>query len=118
MWVYIIGILLFAIASAVLYAWGLNKANTQDAELMESLFIKGASKVRKHLKHSGVITLKEIEQEVTGIKASLFYSRKRVAVTNSREFAKKLVEYMQGQNQIEPGEAGGRKGYVLKQRPE
>ncbi len=118
MWVYIVGILLFAIASAFLYAWGLNKASTQESDLMESLFIKGASRVKKHLKKSGVITQKEIEQEVTGIKATLFYSRKRVAVTNPKEFAKKLAEYMQNQNVIEPGEAGGRKGYVLKKRPE
>ena len=46
----IMGIILFAIATMVIYGWGLVKQKNQSSDLMSMLFSKGNAKVKKYLK--------------------------------------------------------------------
>ena len=46
----VIGIILFAIATMIIYGWGLVKQKNQSSDLMNMLFSKGNSKVKKYLK--------------------------------------------------------------------
>lgn len=51
---YIIYILLFAVLGAVLYAWGLKKAQNQSVELAKMLYAKCAKVVKKELKRKNI----------------------------------------------------------------
>lgn len=46
----VIGIILFAIATMIIYGWGLVKQKNQSSDLMNMLFSKGNSKVKKIFK--------------------------------------------------------------------
>ena len=52
----VLGILLFAVATAVLYVWGLKKSMTQEADLERILLNKCAGTVVKYLRKHGSIT--------------------------------------------------------------
>ncbi len=96
----IIGILLFALATCILYIWGLKKSVKQSETLKEMLFNKGASKVLNYLKKNETISRKQIQTLVSNIKASEFYSKKTVAVQNEVEFTSALIDFMLDKNLI------------------
>ena len=52
----IIGVLLFAIATATLYVIGTQKKIHEDERLMDMLFNNGTMRVRKYLKQNDTIT--------------------------------------------------------------
>lgn len=89
-----IGLLLFAVAAAVLYVWGLKKQRTQQEELMNMLLNNASLKVVKYLKENEKITKNEMAKLVAGVKASEFYSKKKAVVVNEREFTSSLVDFM------------------------
>ena len=88
----VLGILLFALATAVLYVWGLRKSMTQEADLERILLNKCAGTVVKYLRKHGKITQKEIP---------MFWSKNRIRVQDPAAFAPKLVGYMLEQQLLE-----------------
>ncbi len=110
----IIGILLFALATAIIYAWGLKKSGTQQKDLLQILYSKGASKVIKKLKIQEYITRSEIEHEVLGVTASEFYSRRKAVVTDKKEFTRTLIEFMMSKNLITEVVESNKRVYILK----
>ena len=90
----IIGIVLFAIATMILYGWGIVKQKNQTNDLMNLLFSKGQDKIKKYLKQNEYITISQVEQICEGLEAKQPFSRNRAV-------AKKLVEYMLKTNQLE-----------------
>ena len=56
----VIGIILFAIATMIIYGWGLVKQKNQSSDLMNMLFSKGNSKVKKYLKKKEYNTLPQV----------------------------------------------------------
>lgn len=98
----IIGIVLFAIASAILYVWGLRKSMTQAADLEHILLSKSAARVMQYLRQHLTISQKEIARQIKNVKAGLFWSRKQVQVQDATVFAKKLTQYMLEQQLLEP----------------
>ncbi|WP_312352866.1 hypothetical protein [Aminipila sp.] len=96
----LIGILLFAISTSILYVWGLKKSMKQTATLKEMLLTKGANKVMAYLKKNDSISKKEIQDLVSDIKASEFYSKKTVVVQNEIEFTNTLISFMLDKNLI------------------
>ena len=96
----IIGIVLFAIATMILYGWGIVKQN-QTSDLMNLLFSKGQDKIKKYLKQNEYITISQVEQICEGLEAKQPFSRNRAVVKDKRDYAKKLVEYMLKTNQLE-----------------
>ena len=90
----ILGILAFALITAVLYVWGLHKSMTQQGDLERILLIKSAQKVVSYLKKHESITLEEIARLCQGVKAGQFWSRQKAAVQNPKVFAPKLAQYM------------------------
>ena len=93
-WEIILGILVFAVVTAVLYVWGLKKSYTQSADLERILLNKSAGKVVHYLKKNEEISLSQMAQLCTGIKAGQFWSRKKAAVQDPKAFAPKLAQYM------------------------
>ncbi len=110
----IIGILLFAVATAIIYAWGLKKTGAQQKDLLQILYGKGAQKVIKKLKTQKFITKSEIEQEVLGVTASQFYSRKKAVVTDKKEFTRTLIEFMMNKNLIMEDVDSNKRVYKLR----
>lgn len=98
----IVGIVLFAIASAILYVWGLRKSMTQAADLERILLNKSAAHVMQYLKQHPTISQKEMARQIKNVKAGLFWSRKQVQVQDATVFAKKLARYMLEQQLLEP----------------
>ena len=90
----ILGILAFSVVIAVLYVWGLKKSYTQGADLERILLSKSAGKVVNYLKKNEEITLSQMAQLCTGVKAGQFWSRQRAMVQNPKTFAPKLAQYM------------------------
>ena len=90
----ILGILAFALVTAVLYVWGLRKSMTQREDLERILLNKSAQKVVHYLKKHESITLSEMGGLCKDVKAGQFWSRHKAAVQNPREFAQKLAQYM------------------------
>lgn len=90
----ILGILAFAVVIAVLYVCGLKKSYTQSADLERILLSKSAGKVVNYLKKNEEITLSQMAQLCTGVKAGQFWSRQRAMVQNPKTFAPKLAQYM------------------------
>lgn len=97
----VLGILLFALATAVLYVWGLKKSMTQEADLERILLNKCAGAVVKYLRKHGSIAQKEIPPLIQGVKAGMFWSKSRVRVQDPAAFAPKLVRYMLEQQLLE-----------------
>lgn len=98
----ILGILAFALVTALLYVWGLRKSMTQAADLEHILLSKCAARVLAYLKHHSTITQKEIARQIQTVKAGQFWSRRQVQVQDARTFAKKLTQYMLEQQLLEP----------------
>ncbi len=90
----ILGILAFALVTAVLYVWGLHKSMTRQGDLERILLNKSAQKVVRHLKQHGEISLDEMARLCGNVKAGQFWSRQKAAVQNPKAFAPKLAQYM------------------------
>ena len=58
---YIPYVLLFALATMIIYAWGLWRSVRQNQDLSNLLASKGVAKVRKALRKNKALTLKELE---------------------------------------------------------
>ncbi len=97
----ILGILAFALVTAVLYVWGLRRSMTQGADLERILLSKSAGKVVHYLKSHDQIDLAQMARLCTGVKAGQFWSRRRVAVQDPGVFAPKLARYMVDQQLLE-----------------
>ncbi len=90
----ILGVLSFALITAVLYAWGLHKSMTQREDLERILLSKSARKVVNYLKEHESISLEEMSRLCKDVKAGQFWSRQKAAVQNPQAFAPKLARYM------------------------
>ena len=67
-------ILLFAIATVIIYIWGMKKEQSKEKELLDNLYKKSEKIVIKSFKQNKTLSRKDIENELTNVKSSLFYS--------------------------------------------
>ena len=107
---YIIYILMFALATVIVFSWGIIKEQNKSRDLMSQLYKKAENNVLKAFKRKDVLSRKDIENEVKNVKASLFYSRDKMVVQNPRSFTKSLINTMINNNVIEKTTDG----YILK----
>lgn len=110
-----IGILLFALATAFVYGWGIIKQHNQTRDLSQLLYSKGADRVKKYLKTHDTINTREMEELVKNMKASLFYSRNRAVVMDAKDFVHHLTTYMMEYHLLEEERVGGK---VVYRRPQ
>lgn len=106
-----IGILLFALVTAVLYVWGLRKSAGQREDLDRILLNRCGNKVVKYLKKNGTITEKQVAAQINGVTAGEFWSRKRLVVQQPQKFAKQVIAFLLDQQYIQPA---GQDRYQLK----
>nr|WP_312579804.1 hypothetical protein [Sedimentibacter sp.] len=97
----IISILLFAIAFVFVCSWGYVKEQRKSKELFDQLMKKAQEKVLKEMKERKILTKEDIEKVVDGTKSSLFWSKSKMTVVNSKDFAYKLIKNMQSDGLLE-----------------
>ena len=69
----ILGILFFAIATMIIYGWGIIRQKNQSGDLMKILFSKGQARVKKYVKMHGAITLGQAAKLCEAFGAGLFF---------------------------------------------
>lgn len=111
---YIPYVLLFAVATAILYAWGLWRSQNQSKDLSSMLCAKGVTHIRKQLKKHGPMTCKELEAVIKDLTASQPFSSKRIGVTDPKQFLDSLLPYMCTQKLIEKHTEGNKIVYVYR----
>ncbi len=97
----VLGILMFAAVTAVLYVWGLQKSMGQSADLSRILLNRCGNKVVSYLRRHETITTAEIAREIQGIKAGEFWSKKRLVVQDPKKFANQVADFLLDQQYIE-----------------
>ena len=107
----ILGVLLFAVATAILYAWGLGKSMDQKTDLARNLLSACGSRVVKRLKKQETLTEREIAQLIEGVTVGQFWSRNKIKVQDGRKVAPQVIEFLVEQQYIEPT---GKGAYRLK----
>ena len=107
-------VLLFALATMIIYAWGLWRSVRQNQDLSNLLASKGVAKVRKALRKNKALTLKELEPFVKNLTAKQPFSRQQLAVTDPEEFLESILSYMIRQKMIIENKEENRTVYRLK----
>ena len=102
----ILGIALFAVAGAVLYAWGLKKSIDQQEDLERSLMSACGSRVVKHLKKHGTVTGNEVAELIGGITVGPFWSRHKVRVQDGKRGAGQGIDCVLDPQYIAPACGG------------
>ena len=83
----IIGIVLFAIVTMILYGWGIVKQKNQTSDLMNLLFSKGQDKIKKYLKQHEYVTISQVEQICEGLEAKQPFSRNKAVARGSLKYS-------------------------------
>lgn len=110
---YIPYVLMFMVATMIVYAWGLKRSQTQQRDLMNMLYSKCDRKVRKALQRNDRLSRAEIENLLSGTRVGLAFSRQKMGVTNPQLFAKSLLDFMEKQGTIKEEKEGGKTYYRL-----
>ena len=110
---YIPFVLLFALATAILYVWGMWRAMRQKQDLSNMLSAKGISRVKKALEKSGPLTRKELEPFVKELTARQPFSKEQIGVTEPDKFLDSILPYMVRQKMIREEKRGEKTVYQL-----
>ena len=102
----ILDIALFAVAGAILYAWGLKKSMDQREDLQRSLMSACGSRVVKHLKKPGTVTKAEIAALVDGMTVGPVWSRHKVRAQDGKQVAGQVIDFLMDQQYMEPIDGG------------
>ncbi len=113
---YIPYILLFALATMLIYGWGLWRTTRQKQDLSNMLSAKGISRIKKALKKNGSLTRRDLEPFVKGLTARQPFSKEQIGVTDPGKFLDSILPYMIRQKMITEKKDGGRVLYELNKK--
>lgn len=102
----ILGVLMFAAVTAVLYAWGLSKSLGQQEDLTRNLLSACGSRVVKYLKKHDTITTAEAAELIEGVTVGQFWSHKKLKVQDGKKVAGQVIDFLLGQQYIESASKG------------
>lgn len=114
--VIIIGIILFALATMLLYMIGLKRKMTEEKRLNDMLLNNSARRVLAYLKDHDQVTKNEIGYIIKDVRASEFHSRKTAVISDGRLFQDELVRFMLDGGYISEVKRNGRKVYILPEK--
>ena len=107
-------LLAFMVITAVVYAWGLYRAQTADRDDQALLEAKGASRIRRALRKNGPMTRTQLRPVVEGLTAGRPFSRRRIAVTDPDQFLDALLPYLVEQRFVSLRKEQGTERYELR----
>ena len=84
-------ILLFAIATVIIYIWGMKKEQSKEKELLDNLYRKSEKIIIKSFKQNKTLSRKDIENELTNVRSSLFYSKHKLVIKDSSHLSKIII---------------------------
>ena len=102
-------VLLFAVATMIVYGWGLWRASRQNM-----LSAKGISAVKKVLKKKGPLTRKELEPFVKDLTAKQPFMQDSIGVTDPKKFLDSILPYMIKQKMILEERQNGKIFYKIR----
>ena len=105
-------VLLFAVATMIVYGWGLWRTMRQGSDLANMLSSKGISKVKKTLKKNGPMTRTALEPYVKDLTAKQPFMQEQINVTNPRQFLDSILPYMVKQKMITEEKVNGKIVYL------
>lgn len=111
---YIPYVLLFALATMIVYGWGMWRSMRQQQDLSNMLSAKGISKVKKALKKNGSMTAADLEPFVKNLTAKQPFSREQIGVTDPAKFLGSILPYMVKQKMITETTENGKAVYQLR----
>lgn len=111
-----LGVLMFAVVTAILFVWGLRKSYFRQETLSNMLFSKSAHKVMHYLKSHDTISEVQMRKLVDGTEASEAFSRNKAIVKGDKEFTVHLIELMKKDGMIEAADQDGTVVYRKKQK--
>ena len=111
---YIPYVLLFALATAIIYAWGLWRTMRQQQDLSNMLSAKGVSKIKKALRKNGAMPRRDLETVVKDLSAKQPFSREQIGVTDPAKFLGSILPYMVKQKMITETTENGKAVYQLR----
>ena len=97
----ILGVLMFAVVTAILDAWGLGKSMDQKTDLARNLLSACGSKVVRYLKKNDTITVKEVARQIEGVSVGQFWSRNKLTGQDADKFSRQVVDFLLDQQYIE-----------------
>ena len=101
-------VLLFAVATMIVYGWGLWRTSRQNQDLANMLSAKGISAVKKALKKKGPLTRKELEPFVKNLTAKQPFMQDSIGVLDS------ILPYMIKQKMILEERQNGKIFYKIR----
>lgn len=110
----IIMVLVIAMGFTFIYAWGYVKQQRKGQELLNELMRKSEDKILKELKKSERLTNKDIEGLIVGLKASLFWSKDKIKITDPKIVSTNLIYNMISKGLIIEVTSNGLKQYKIK----
>lgn len=111
---YIPYVLLFAVATMIVYGWGLWRNMRQGQDLANMLSSKGVSAVRKALNKNGAMTRKDLEPFVKDLTAKQPFMREQINVTDPKKFLESILPYMIKQKMITEERIKGKVVYQIR----
>lgn len=111
---FVLKVVLFAITITFLLAWGYIKQQRKNEELLNELYKKCEEKIIKVLNNKELLTKKEIEEIIHGTKASLFWSKNKLQVTDPKIVMNYLITNMLNKGLIVEVLKSSPKKYKLK----
>lgn len=101
------------IITMVIFLIGYYKEKTLPIELTNNLYRKCANVVIDYLKSNNTASIIEIKKSITGVTASVFWSRKKLGVTKPAQFAESVVNNLIKQGIIVEIDVNNKKMYKL-----
>ncbi len=101
LWVIIVGIFLFAIATCILYMIGMNRKIKEKERLSDMLLNNCAHRVVSYLKRHETITADGIGHLIKEVKAREFMSKNKAIIADGSLFQDRLIAYMLERKYIE-----------------
>ena len=112
----VIGIILFALATMLLYGIGLKRKATEEKRLNDMLLNNSARRVLKYLKNHDYVTKDEIGYIIEDVKAREFHSKKTAVISDGKAFQDELADFMLEKDYICEAKIKGRRVYVLTEK--
>jgi hypothetical protein len=110
---YILYVISVAIITMFFIYLGLLKERTLNIELTNILYRKCVRKALKYLKSHNYATIKDIQNCIKETKASVMWSKRKLAVTDASQFADYVVEGLYKEGKISIGYKGNNKVYYI-----
>lgn len=111
---FLLKVLFLAVTIAFLGAWGMVKQQRRSEELLGKLYRKAEGKVIKELNNREQLSITQIEDIIKGTRASFFWSKSKVHVTDSKLVARDLMKKILEKGIVSEGIKRSKKIYTLR----